>query len=413
MKVLVFNAGSSSLKSCLYELAGSSLPEELPRPLWELRVDWSRRELPAQIEVTTASGAALKRQVGIDRLREEFIPTIETLWSGETRVMANRSEIDVVGHRIVHGGEAFRESTRITPEVAEAIDRLSVFAPAHNPIEFDIIEATEGILGRDVPQVAVFDTAFHSSLPPQAYAYAGPHEWLEQGIRRYGFHGINHQYCAERAARLLSRDLTSLRLITCHLGNGCSLAAIRNGRSVDTTMGFTPLEGLMMGSRSGSVDPGVLIYLLRKGGYSADQLDRMLNRESGLRGISGVSSDMRQVLAAMAEGNPRAKLAFDIFIHRLRFHIGAMLATLNGLDALIFTAGIGENSAMVRAATCEAFGFLGLKLDLAKNTQSPPDQDISAADSIVRVLIVRAEEDWAIGRECWKLARARINPQAN
>ena len=406
MNILVFNAGSSSLKSCLYGLRGPSLPQEPPRPLWELQVDWSHRNGPAQIQVSTASGALFKRQAGIPQLREEFMPTIETLWSGETRVVVDRSEINVVGHRVVHGGNTFRESTLITPEVAESIDRLSVFAPAHNPIEFDIIEAMEWILGREVPQVAVFDTAFHSSLPPEAYVYAGPYEWLEQGIRRYGFHGINHQYCAQRAAQILSRDPESLRLITCHLGNGCSLAAIRQGRCVDTTMGFTPLEGLMMGSRSGSVDPGILIHLMRQNGYSTDRLDRLLNQQSGLLGISGASGDMRQVLAAMAEGNSRAKLAFDVFVHRLRSGIGAMLGALGGLDALGFTAGIGENSPAVRAAACEAFGFLGLKLDLMKNLESPVDRDIAAADSTVRIVVVRAREDWAIARECWKVAGA-------
>ncbi len=405
MRILVFNAGSSSLKSCLYELRDTSLPEEPQRPLWELRVDWSRPEGQAEIVVSTAVGAVLKRLVGVRQLREEFVSAIETLWSRATRVVADRSKIDVVGHRVVHGGETFRESTRITPQVAETIERLSVFAPAHNPIEFDIIETMEGVLGREVPQVAVFDTAFHSSLPPAAYVYPGPYEWLEHGIRRYGFHGINHQYCARRTAQILNRDLESLRLITCHLGNGCSLAAIRDGQSVDTTMGFTPLEGLMMGSRSGSVDPGILVHLMRESGYSPDRLDQVLNRESGLLGISGVSSDMRQVLAAMAEGNPRAKLAFDVFVHRLRSCLGAMLAALGGLDALIFTAGIGENSPLVRAAACTTFGFLGLELDPEKNAQSPFDQDIATADSTVRVLILRAQEDWAIARECWKLAQ--------
>src|SRR5207245_1469273 len=214
------------------------------------------------------------------------------------------------------------------------------------------------------------DTGFHSRLPEAAFVYPGPYEWLAQGIRRYGFHGINHQYCAERAAQLLGRDLKLLKLVTCHLGNGCSLAAIREGHSVDTTMGFTPLEGLMMGTRSGSVDPGILTYLMRQGSFTAEQLDELLNTKSGLLGISGISGDMRQIVSAMKEGNPRAKLGFEIFVHRLRSSIGSMVAILGGIDALVFTAGIGENSPEIRAASCENFGFLGVKLDPAKNAQS-------------------------------------------
>jgi len=259
----------------------------------------------------------------------------------------------------------------------------------------------------------VFDTGFHSRLPEPAAVYPGPYEWLAQGIRRYGFHGINHQYCAERTAQVLGKDLRSLKLVTCHLGNGCSLAAIREGRSVDTTMGFTPLEGLMMGTRSGSVDPGILTYLMRRGQLTGQQLDDILNTKSGLLGISGISRDMRQIVAAMKDGHPRAKLAFEIFVHRLQAGIGAMMAVLGGIDVLVFTAGIGENSPEVRAAACANFRFLGLILDAAKNAQSSADQDISVSESAVRVLIVRAQEDWAIARDCWRLMSARIRGRAS
>ncbi|TAF98671.1 MAG: acetate/propionate family kinase, partial [Oscillatoriales cyanobacterium] len=274
----------------------------------------------------------------------------------------------------------------------------------HNPINLEGIEAVEKIL-KNVPQVAVFDTAFHSQLPPAAFVYPGPYEWLEEGIRRYGFHGISHQYCARRAAEILNRDSADLRLISCHLGNGCSLAAVRDGRSVDTTMGFTPLDGLMMGSRSGSIDPGIIIHLLRRSHFTAEELDNILNRNSGLKGISGVSSDMRLVAEAIANGNSRAQLALDIYIHRLRAGIGAMLASLGGLDALIFTAGVGENSAAVRAAVCEVFGFIGLRLDGEKNLNSPIDDDVAAVDSAVRVLVIHTQEDWEIARECWDISR--------
>ncbi len=266
------------------------------------------------------------------------------------------------------------------------------------------MQIVEDLLGR-VPQIAVFDTGFHRQMPLSAVVYPGPYKWLSDGIRRYGFHGINHQYCASRAAHLLGKELKSINLVTCHLGNGCSLAAIRNGRSVDTTMGFTPLEGLMMGTRSGSVDPGILTYLMRQSRLSGKQMDKMLNQQSGLLGISGLSGDMRRVLAARKKGHKRATLAFDIYVHRLRAGIGAMVAALGGIDALVFTAGVGENASEVRAETCDPLQFLGLTLDSKKNAHCAPDQDIATPDSPARVLVIRAQEDWAIAGECWKLMR--------
>src|SRR5207237_1489166 len=229
----------------------------------------------------------------------------------------------------------------------------------------------EKLLG-EIPQIAVFDTGYHRTIPPAAAIYPGPYEWFESGIRRYGFHGINHQYCAVRAARLLRRELKSLRLVTCHLGNGCSLAATSQGVSIDTTMGFTPLEGLMMGTRSGSVDPGILTYLMRQGQLQGEEIDAVLNQKSGLLGISGLSADMREILSAMNKGHSRAKLAFDIYMHRLQAGIAAMVAVPGGMDALVFTAGVGENSPEVRAATCSQVEFLGLKLDRAVTRQPYP-----------------------------------------
>jgi acetate kinase len=403
MKILVLNSGSSSQKSCVYEL-GSALPETPPAPLWQAEIDWTGRSGATELRVKNSRGANARETRQVDSRAAAIRHMLDCLWDGPAKVISKPAEIDVVGHRVVHGGLQFREPVLVTPEVISAIVRLSELAPLHNRAEGEGMQIIRQIL-RDVPQVAVFDTAFHSQLPPEAAVYPGPYEWLDEGIRRYGFHGINHQYCAGRAAQLLGKDPTSLRLISCHLGNGCSLAAIRGGRSVDTTMGFTPLDGLMMGSRSGSLDPGILTHLIRKHGYSAAVLDEILNKKSGLLGISGLSNDMRAILSAMARGNQRARLAFDIFVHRLRSCIGSMLAALGGLDALVFTAGIGENSADVRAAACESFAFLGLKLDPDKNLQSPPDQDIAVPASVVRVLIIRAQEDWAIARECWRLIR--------
>jgi acetate kinase len=254
--------------------------------------------------------------------------------------------------------------------------------------------------------VAVFDTAFHATLPPAAYVYPGPYEWRRRGIRRFGFHGISHHYASQRTADLLGRELSSLQMVTCHLGNGCSLAAICKGRSIETTMGFTPLEGLMMGTRSGSIDPGIMIYLIRHSGYTADQLDRILNQESGLCGISGLSGDMREILAAAGQGNERARLAFDIYAHRLCLGIGSMIAALGGLDALVFTAGIGENCPPLRERVAAQFAFLGMKLNAAKNAAPVLDQDIAAEDSKVRVVVLRAEEDWEIARECYRVLKA-------
>jgi acetate kinase len=401
MKILVLNAGSSSQKSCLYEL-NDVLPDRPPQPLWEAQIDWNHREGVTELKVETASGTEQEEEFPSDSRQAAISRMLETLWQGKTHVINSLKEIDIVGHRVVHGGQDYQQSTLISPDVKEAIARLSVFAPVHNPVNLEGIEALEKILP-NVPQVAVFDTAFHAQLPPAAFVYPGPYEWLEDGIRRYGFHGISHQYCARRAAQILNRDLTDLRLISCHLGNGCSLAAIRGGWSVDTTMGFTPLDGLMMGSRSGAIDPGIIIHLLRRSDLTAEKLDNILNRNSGLKGISGVSGDMRQIGEAITQGNEKAQLALDIYIHRLRAGIGAMLASLGGLDALIFTAGVGENSAVVRAAACEAFGFLGLKLDGEKNQHTPVDEDIAAVDSAARVLVIHTQEDWEIARECWKL----------
>ena len=404
MKILVLNAGSSSQKSCLYEIADEALPTQALEPLWEGKINWTQDRGVAEIEVKTATGATLQKSISGDSPEAHLTYMLHTLTYDATKVIDQLSEIDVVGHRIVHGGQDYRDSVVITEDVKNAIARLSNLAPEHNPVALEGIEAIEKIL-KDVTQVAVFDTGFHATLPDAAAIYPGPYEWVEEGIRRYGFHGISHQYCSQRAAQILGRDVASERLITCHLGNGCSLAAIKNGRSIDTTMGFTPVEGLMMGSRSGSVDPGILIYLLRYCNYSVERLDYVLNKASGLKGISGVSSDMREVKEAIAQGNSRAQLAWDIYVHRLRSAIGAMLTSLGGLDALVFTAGVGEHSPEIRQAACEAFGFIGLKIDLEKNQQQPVDQDIATPDSAVRVLVIHTQEDWAIAGQCWQLLK--------
>jgi acetate kinase len=346
MKVLVLNAGSSTLK-CRYDDIANPLPSDPPAPLWSFADEWS-------------TGQPL-----------------------DTILRSVPGEVDAVGHRIVHGG-SIHETSFLTEDVRQAIASASAIAPAHNRRELELIDRAGTFFGDSVRQIAVFDTAFHATLEAPAYVYPGPYAWFEQGIRRFGFHGISHQYASRRATEILCGDAASLRLVTCHLGNGASLAAVHGGKCVDTTMGFTPIEGLMMGTRSGSIDPGILIHLIRTRGYTSDQLDHMLNRESGLLGISGVSEDMREVLAAVDRGNPRARLAFEIYTHRLVREIGGMLATLGGLDALVFTGGIGENCAPLRDRVAAQLAFLKS-----------------------RVLVVHAEEEWEIARECWRLTSGR------
>ncbi len=406
MQIVALNAGSSSIKAALHAFDSEPAEAEPARPPWEAHASWTALPGLVAIRITKSGAEPVERTITVTDPGETFRLLLEALWSGPARAVGAPEEIGAVGHRIVHGGH-FRESMALTPDVRSAIAGFKDLAPAHNQIELEGVQAVDRALGSRATQVAVFDTAFHADIPAAAHVYPGPYAWLEQGIRRYGFHGISHQYAAAHAARMLRRDPRGLRLITCHLGNGCSLTAVKDGRSIDTTMGFTPLEGLMMGSRSGSVDPGILIYLLRHGGYTVDQLDRTLNRESGLLGVSGVSSDMREVLAAMAAGNPRARLAHDIYAHRLRTHIGALAASLGGLDALVFTAGVGENSPEIRAAACSGLEFLGVAIDPAKNAVRGTEGEISAAGAAVRTLVVRAQEEWEIARECFRVATSK------
>ena len=373
VKALALNAGSSSLKAALYSVEEGAALAAPPGVVWEGQVGWDPGD----------GGGAARALLG-------HLP----------------ADIAVVGHRIVHGAADFDAPAPLTDEVKNDVRSLSALAPLHNAAGLEGVAVAEELFG-DAAHVAVFDTAFHSGLAPAAHAYAGPHEWLERGLRRYGFHGINHEYAAHRAARLLGRPLEELRLITCHLGSGCSLAAIRDGRSVDTTMGFTPLEGVVMGTRSGSLDPGLILHLLREEGASVDGLDGILHHDSGLRGLSGRSGDLREVLAARERGDERARLAFDVYVHRLRFHIGAMLGSLGGLDAVVFTAGVGEHAAEVREAALQPFGFLGLQLDEGRNRQAQPDSDVGADGSAVHVMVIRAQEEWAIARAATRMAGGR------
>lgn len=401
MKILVLNAGSSSQKSCLYDISEKTLPESPLKPIWEAVIDWSLSSTLGEMKVK-ANGIKQECKIDAENKDKTISQMLNTLVEGDTQVIDNLSEIHVVGHRVVHGGTDYSAATIIDEEVKETIKRLIPLAPSHNPAHLQGIAAIEQVLG-NVPQVAVFDTAFHSQMPLEAAVYPIPYEWFEKGIRRYGFHGTSHKYCAERVAKLVGEPLPSLRLITCHLGNGCSLAAIRDGISINTTMGFTPLEGLMMGTRSGSIDPAILIFLMREYGFDGDRLNEMLNKQSGLKGISEISGDMRYIQEAISQGSDRPKLAFDMFIHRLKSSIGSMLANLEGLDALVFTGGIGEHSVLVRQATCTGFDFMGLQLDHHKNRSIQGDGNIAATDSKISIFVIHTEEDWAIATECWHL----------
>jgi acetate kinase len=400
MYILILNAGSSSFKSSLYQLTGESLPADPIVPLWTGQIDWS-----------SAGTGVLKAKTGANSRQEERSATSRTadihdlldwLWSGKTQVIDDLKAIEIVGHRVVHGGEKYLQPTLINTEVKAEIHRLSIYAPLHNLANLMGIEAIAA-LSPHITQLAVFDTAFFGNLSTVAYTYPVPYQWLERGIRKYGFHGTSHQYCTRRAAELLGRDLQDLRLISCHLGNGCSLAAVKFGQCIDTTMGFTPLDGLMMGTRCGSIDPGIILHLLREREYTIEELDRVLNFESGLLGVSGVSNDVREIDKAIALGNTRAKLALDIYIDRLAGKIAALLPNLGGVDALIFTAGVGEHHAGIRAAVTEKLAFLGVEIDPDLNSLPiPPDRDLGTARSKVRLLAIHTQEEWEIARTCWQ-----------
>ena len=362
-----------------------------------------------RILVVNAGSSSLKLRLldGEDReAASSDLPPVETseARAGLEGFLRDASPVDAAGHRVVHGGPDLRESVVVTEEVMERIRGTSDLAPLHNPPAVAALEAARRLLA-DVPQVACFDTAFHATIPDAAAVYALPWEWTERwGIRRFGFHGLSHAYAARRAAELLGRAPEGLRVVTCHLGAGASLAAVAGGRSIDTTMGFTPLEGLVMATRSGSVDPGALLWAQRRVGLSVGNLERALDRESGLLGISGISGDMRAVVEAADGGNRRARLAVVVYLHRLRAGIAAMAASMGGLDALVFTGGVGEGAAPVRGETCEGLAFLGVALDAGRNeAQDRSDRDLSAPGARVRAILVHAREDLEIAREVRRL----------
>jgi acetate kinase len=403
MNILVFNSGSTSIKVSLYSF--SEQPIEAQKANWSGKIDWSNRSGMAEFSIKTITEKSHLFSETSESHNLDIHTLISYLWTGETQAIDHITDLDIVGHRIVQGRIQDDRAVWITQDVMAEIAQCAAIAPLHNQAALSAIQIMTELLP-NIRQIAVFDSSFHRHLSPEVYTYPGPYAWLDEGIRRYGFHGISHEYCAQRSAQLLSQDVNNLQLITAHLGGGCSLAAIQHGRSVNTTMGFTPLDGLMMGTRSGSIDPSILIYLIRHHHYSADQLEHLLNHQSGLLGISGLSSDMRQIQTAIQQGNDRAKLAFDLYIHHLRSAIGSMRMSLETLDALIFTGGVGENSAEVRAATCQSLQFLGIELDPIKNISARSDCDISTSTSQVKIFVVHTQEDWAIAQEASHLFKS-------
>lgn len=390
MSILVINAGSSTLKFSLYNWEAS-------RRLAMGGMDWGGSEGEASFGIEyTGCDAAEESTVKIEGHGEAAVHLIQALTASDQLTEA----IAAIGHRVVHGGEAFSGAMPIDGDVIAQIRKLCSIAPLHNPPALAVIEAAREAMP-DLPQVAVFDTAFFAGLPEEAYIYPLPYEWYENWrVRRFGFHGTSHAHSTERAIEMLDREGDpAVRVITCHLGSGCSASASIGGVAAATTMGLTPLEGLMMGTRPGSVDPGILIYALREGGMSADELDQALNRKSGLLGVSGLSSDYREVESAAMEGNERAALALSIFARRVRETIGQLAADIGGADAVVFTAGIGQRSSTLRTRVCEGLGFLGLELDEARNVGAEPDIDISAGDASTRALVISCRENYRIARE--------------
>jgi len=396
MKVLVINAGSSSIKYQLFEMPAEKV---LAKGLLE-KIGEETSQLNHSVD---SKEHKIKTKVANHTAGMKLI--LDTLVSPEMGVIKNVSEITAVGHRVVHGGEEFTDSVVIDDKVIASVEKFADLAPLHNPPNLTGIKAAQKGLPKAL-QVACFDTAFHTTIPKVAYIYALPYEIYEKyRVRRYGFHGTSHRYVARRCAAIMGRGKYDVNVITCHLGNGCSITAVKGGKSVDTSMGLTPLEGVVMGTRSGDFDPAILFYLSEKG-YSIGELNDMCNKKSGLLGISGVSNDMRNLREQAQGGNERAKLAFDIFCYRIKKYVGTYTAVLGRLDALVFTGGIGENAADVRQQTCENLEQIGIKIDPAANEKTIRKEGlISSADSRVKVYCIPTNEELAIAQDTFRLAK--------
>ncbi|SDK33458.1 acetate/propionate family kinase [Halanaerobium congolense] len=395
MKILVINSGSSSLK---YQLFNMETEIVLAKGLIQ-RIGIT----DSYLEYENGSGDEIVIEKDIPNHKVGIELLIETLLSEDHGVLKDMDEVEAIGHRIVHGGEAFAHSTIIDEETIEKVESVSDLAPLHNPPNIMGVKVCKELMP-DKPQVGVFDTAFHQSMPEKAYIYALPYEYYEEyGVRRYGFHGTSHGYVAKRAAEMMDQDLSELKIITCHLGNGASVAAVKNGKSVDTSMGLTPLEGLVMGTRCGDIDPAIIPFIMAKENISASEMDDILNKKSGLLGVSGVSSDSRDVEDAAAAGNHQAEIAIKLFNYRVKKYIGAYSAAMGGVDAIVFTAGIGENSIDTRAEILEGLEYLGIELDQEANDCRGKEVFISTADSKVKAMVVPTNEELVIAKDTMEL----------
>ena len=405
MIIFVLNCGSSTIKYQLINMQGEYVMAK------------------GMIERIGSAGSVLKYSANGNADVETLLPIpdhktgieliIEALTATGGGVIRSVDEIDAVGHRVVHGGERFADSAFINDDVIDGIEDCCEIAPLHNPPNLVGIRSCLAVMP-NVPQVAVFDTAFHQTMAPKAYLYGLRYEEYEDyGLRRYGFHGTSHKFVSERAAYLMQKDITDLRIITCHLGNGASLCAVKYGHSIDTSMGFTPLEGLIMGTRCGEIDPSIVKFLMEKKGITAEEMDEELNRSSGVLGISGISSDFRDLELEAHKGNPRAELAIDMFAYRVRKYIGSYAAAMGGLDAIVFTAGLGENSGFMRAKICEGLGFLGVNIDPIANDVRGKEREISTKDSKVKAFLIPTNEELVIARDTLRLCRLKNRKQNN
>ena len=390
MNVFVVNCGSSSLK---YQLINSDTEEVIAKGLCE------RIGIDGRLTHKSTGKEQVVKEVAMPDHKSAVSYVLEELTDPQAGVIKDLSEIDAVGHRIVHGGEKFAQSVVITDDVMKAIEECNDLAPLHNPANLIGISACKALMP-EVPMVAVFDTAFHQTMPKKAYLYGLPYEYYEDyKIRKYGFHGTSHSFVSKRLLQIIGKENADSKVIICHLGNGSSITAVQNGKSVDTSMGFTPLDGLIMGTRSGSIDPAVVQYIAGKKDYTIDEVLNVLNKQSGVEGISGVSSDFRDLDAASMEGNERATVALDMFAYRAAQYIGSYVAAMNGVDAIAFTAGIGENNFKVRKAICDYLGYLGITIDEQANAVRGEEIRLSTEESKVAVYVIPTNEELAIARE--------------
>jgi acetate kinase len=398
MKVLVINCGSSSLKYQLFDMENEQVMAK------------------GLVERIGIAGSVLTHNCGekkqvikteIPNHEKAITLVLDAIIHPEYGILKSMSEIGAIGHRVLHAGEYFFESVLLTDEVMKAVKKSIEWGPLHNPANIMGIEACQYLMP-NVPQICVFDTAFHQTMPPKAYLYGIPYEYYEKyKVRKYGFHGTSHKYVSKRAATFLGQAQNQLKMIVCHLGNGSSITAVKDGKCIDTSMGLTPLEGLVMGTRSGDLDPTVVTYLMKKEDLNCDEVNNLLNKKSGVLGLSGISSDFRDLEKAEKEGNKRANLALERFIYGVKKYIGAYTAALNGLDVLVFTAGVGENSASMRERICQDMDYLGIKIDSEKNKVRGVETDISSASSKTKVLVIPTNEELMIAQDTYNIVQSR------